>query len=118
MHKLRTWLDTRRLLACVLFLGIFALVARPPLDSDQWWHIASGDWMRRHGAIPRVDPFSHTVQGRPWTEHGWLPDILISLVFEKLGYAGLILILALAASPILADPGDAAGRRRDRKSVV
>ena len=102
MLRIMARLDTRKLLIAMLFLGIFAIALRPLVDADQWWHLASGDWMREQRAIAVTDPFSHTMAGRPWIEHGWLPDILASWVFQTLGYAGLGLLLALTVTASLA----------------
>ena len=41
-----------------LALAIFAICAFSPAvlnDSDTWWHIAAGDWMLAHRAVPH-DP--------------------------------------------------------------
>ena len=34
-------------------------------DVDAGWHVRAGRWIWEHGAIPTVDPFSHTAEG-PW----------------------------------------------------
>lgn len=88
------WLTLDRLVALVVFLAIFAMAARFPLDSDSWWHLQSGRWIVTQGAVPRVDPFSHTRAGEPWIDHGWLPQAFFFLVFDAAGYAGLVVLLA------------------------
>ncbi len=56
----------------------FAVLARAAFspaalnDGDTWTHVATGQWILAHGAIPRVDPFSYTFAGQPWTAHEWL----------------------------------------------
>jgi hypothetical protein len=102
MRRMMAWLDTRKLVTLLVFWGVFAITLRPLVDADQWWHLAAGDWMRSAGQIAVNDPFSHTVAGRAWIEHGWLPDILASWVFEHLGYAGLGLLLGLTVTGALA----------------
>ncbi|MBW8734895.1 MAG: hypothetical protein JF571_11445, partial [Asticcacaulis sp.] len=32
-------------------------------DNDTWWHLAAGDWMIAHRAVPHADPFSWTFAG-------------------------------------------------------
>ena len=95
MLKRLAWLDTQRLVVAILAISLFAMAVRAPADSDMWWHLAAGDWMRAQGRVPLADPFSHTLAGQRWIEQGWLPDVLTSLVFERLGYAGLGLLMAL-----------------------
>ncbi len=83
-----------RLVTVVLFLGIFAMAARFPFDSDSWWHLQSGRWIVQNGAIPRADPFSFTRFGQPWIDHGWLAQIGWFLAFDWFGYAGPVVLLA------------------------
>ena len=88
------WLTIDRLVTAVLFLGIFAMAARLPFDSDSWWHLQSGRWIVENGAIPRADPFSFTRFGQPWIDHGWLAQIGWFLAFDWFGYAGPVILLA------------------------
>jgi len=45
----------------------------PDVDgADFWWHLASGRYISQHHEIPLTDPFSHTANGQPWTNHSWL----------------------------------------------
>jgi hypothetical protein len=84
-----------RLVTAVLFLGIFAMAARLPFDTDSWWHLQSGRWIIENRAIPRTDPFSHTRFGQPWIDHGWLAQIGWYQVFDWFGYAGPVILLAV-----------------------
>jgi hypothetical protein len=89
-------LDTRRLLVAVLFVAIFAMVASrsQPADTDTWWHLKSGQLMWDTGQILRTDPFSHTVAGQSWIDHGWLVQVMLWLIYQAGGLAGLALLLA------------------------
>jgi tetratricopeptide (TPR) repeat protein len=44
--------------------------------SDLWWHLASGREIWANGSVPRVDSFSYTFAGQPWTNHEWLWDVI------------------------------------------
>jgi hypothetical protein len=87
-------LTLHQLLTIVVFLAIFAMAARFPLDSDSWWHLQSGRWIVENSAVPRFDPFSHTRAGAPWIDHGWLPQAVFYLAFRAAGYGGLVVLLA------------------------
>ena len=89
-------LNTRRLLVAVLFVAIFAMVASrsQPADTDTWWHLKSGQLMWDTGQILRADPFSHTADGQPWTDHGWLVQMALWPIYRAGGQAGLALLLA------------------------
>ncbi len=89
-------LDTRRLLVAVLFVAVFAMVASrgQPADTDTWWHLKSGQLMWDTGRVLRADPFSHTVAGQPWIDHGWLVQVVIWPIYRAAGLPGLALLLA------------------------
>jgi hypothetical protein len=87
-------LTTRQLLVAILFVALFAMAVRQPADSDTWWHLKSGELMWETGQVLRADPFSHTVSGQPWIDHGWLMQILLWPVYQISGLGGLSLLLA------------------------
>ncbi|MBN1316176.1 MAG: hypothetical protein JXA42_11925, partial [Anaerolineales bacterium] len=92
------WLTLNRLLVLIVFIAIFTMAVRAPADSDTWWHLRSGQWIVENRAIPRVDPFSHTRLGQPWVDHSWLAQIVLYLLFNSFGYAGLGLLVAALAT--------------------
>lgn len=65
-------------------------------DGDVSWHIAAGQWMLAHRAIPYADPFSYTFLGKPWVAHEWLSEIVMALAFDSFGYTGIATLIALA----------------------
>ena len=36
------WLNMDRLVVVVIFVGLFAMAARTPADTDMWWHLGTG----------------------------------------------------------------------------
>ena len=79
---------------------LFALAAFAPAvlgDGDTWSHIATGEWIFKHGAIPRSDPFSHSIPGAPWIAHEWFSEILLTLAYRFAGWSGVALLTACAA---------------------
>jgi hypothetical protein len=92
---LKSGLSTRQLLVAILFLAILAMAVRQPTDTDTWWHLKSGQLMWEEGRILRTDPFSYTVAGQPWIDHGWLVQLGLWPLYRTLGLAGLALLLAL-----------------------
>jgi hypothetical protein len=74
--------------------------SQPHVDgSDLWWHLASGQYIWQHGEIPRADPFSHTANGRDWTNHSWLWGWLFWVVHDghadAVAWLNLILLVVL-----------------------
>jgi hypothetical protein len=48
------------LLAALIAVTLFAIAAFSPAvlnDGDTWSHLATGEWILAHGALPRADPF-------------------------------------------------------------
>jgi hypothetical protein len=89
MKRVLLWFDTRRLTVAILFVALFAMAVRAPVDTDTWWHLQAGRVTVESGRILQVDLFSHTRAGSPWVNHSWLSQVVLYLLFERLGYAGL-----------------------------
>jgi len=81
--------------AFLFFLAAFA----PSVlgDGDTWSHIATGEWIFAHSAVPRSDPFSHSIPGASWDAHEWLSEILLTLAYRFAGWSGVALLTACAA---------------------
>ncbi len=90
-----------------LLLTLYLLVVsswRFLLDSDTGWHIRTGEMILRTGAVPRTDPFSHTLQGREWYAWEWLADVGLALAHDWRGLSGVVgsaILVLLAGYAIL-----------------
>jgi len=92
-------LTTQRLLVATLFLLLFALAVRIPVDTDTWWHLRSGEYILSHGSVPQTDPFSLTRGGQPWIDQSWLSQIVMVAFYRGLGGSvGLALYTAILAT--------------------
>ena len=65
-------------------------------DGDVSSHIATGQWILDHRALPHTDPFSFTWAGRPWVPFEWLAEVLFAGSYRLAGYSG-VAALATAA---------------------
>lgn len=65
-------------------------------DGDVSWHIAVGEWMLDHRAIPHTDPFSFTVAGKAWMPIEWLSEVLFGSAFRLAGYGGVAALVTAA----------------------
>lgn len=95
------WTAQQLFVALVPAFFLFALIsfgATVILDGDPYWHIAAGEWMLTHGAIPMTDPFSHTLEGAPWTAHEWLTEVILAGAYRFAGWTGLQLLVAVAGT--------------------
>jgi hypothetical protein len=69
---------------------VVLLAGASVLDPDFYWHIKTGEYILSTQSLPGTDPFSFTNQGRPWNLHEWLSQIILYLVFDRLGEPGII----------------------------
>ena len=68
----------------------FLLALAKISESDTFWHLKTGEWIVSHGAIPRVDPFSATVNGKPWLDWEWLFQVGIYVLYAWAGFKALV----------------------------
>ena len=65
-------------------------------DGDVSWHIATGQWILDHRAIPHVDPFSFTWGGKPWVPIEWLAETFYAAAYRLAGYGGVAALVTAA----------------------
>jgi hypothetical protein len=90
-------------LAIIAFFAV-ALLPRatwPLIDPDVWWHIRAGEEVLQTGRVPRVDSWSLTAFGQPWTSQDWLSNVLLALG-HRLGDWGWTLLSLGAAAMVVA----------------
>lgn len=66
------------------FISLCALAAPFVSDPGTGWHIATGQWIMRHGRLPTVDPFLFSQVPRPWMVEQWLAALLMAFI-HRLG---------------------------------
>jgi hypothetical protein len=64
----------------------------PRLDEDTWWHLAVGEWVVQHRAVPTEDPFSRLGREEhvPWVAYSWLHEVAIYGAFKAGGLSGIL----------------------------
>lgn len=82
-------------------------------DADTWWHLAAGDWILAHRAVPVRDVFTFTFVNTPWNAHEWLSEVLMAGAFAAGGWAGLHILFASAMGVTAATVAGALRRRMD-----
>jgi len=87
-------LNTHQVLTIVLFIALFTMAVRVPVDTDTWWHLRSGQYIVETRSIPRTDPFSFTRAGAPWIDQSWLAQVLLYGVSRWAGVPGLAILVA------------------------
>ncbi|HVO41348.1 MAG TPA: hypothetical protein VMT34_01940 [Aggregatilineales bacterium] len=83
-------LTTQRLMLVILFIALFTMAVRVPVDTDIWWHLRTGEYILSQRAIPLNDPFSLTRFGQPWIDHSWGSQIVLYGFYHLFGGNGAI----------------------------
>jgi hypothetical protein len=80
---------------------LFTLAAIGPIRNyDFFWHLATGQWIAEHRALPQTDPFAIASDQREWINGEWLFEIAAYGLHEVVGLAGLSIVRALVAAGI------------------
>ena len=92
----------------VIFIALLGLLCFTPLsvrllgDAGIGWHIRTGQEILATHAIPRADPFSSTMRGKPWFAWEWLYDILVGGLDRAAGLNAVVLLTALVIAGVFA----------------
>ncbi len=97
LHSERAWDAGDRLaLAAALAASLAFVVAlnlTPLFTSDFWLQLRVGQEIRETGSIPRTLVFPFTeARDFAFLAHEWLPSVLNSWLFDRVGYAGMVLV--------------------------
>ncbi len=85
----------QRLLNPLIFILVFFLLSRAPVDADLWWHLRAGQVMWEQKSILLSDIFSYTRTGAPWINAFWLSELLSYELYSLGGYFALAAFVAL-----------------------
>lgn len=89
----RDFVTVERMILLFWIVG-FAIWAMSPIsDPDTPWHIATGRYILLHHHVPTTDPFSWSMQGKPWTTQEWLFEVILAFLVNHLQYLGAWLLL-------------------------
>lgn len=94
--------------ADLIFVALLYVVVFTPLsvrllgDAGIGWHIRAGQQILATHTIPRVDPFSSTMSGKPWFAWEWLYDLVVGQLEATLGLNGVVWLTALAIATAFA----------------
>jgi hypothetical protein len=61
-------------------------------------NIVRGEWILTNHTVQTVDSFSWSMAGEPWQNSESLADVLFTLAYRASGWAGDVLLVAIAMS--------------------
>src|SRR5690348_5194849 len=86
------WQWQLALIALLLFVAGFSL---PFADPDLSIHLATGEWIAKHHAVPFVEPFAWTRPGAPFQAYSWPIETLYYELIARFGPIGLNVLQGL-----------------------
>ncbi|OLC22695.1 MAG: hypothetical protein AUH40_12870 [Chloroflexi bacterium 13_1_40CM_65_17] len=88
-------MSARTLLLGSVMIVIAALFVGSVQDPDFWWHIRIGRWMVENGRLPSTDIFTYTVPIHVWTDHEYLTEVLMWLIYSTAGAIGIAIFFGV-----------------------
>jgi hypothetical protein len=84
----------------ILFFAVFMVVLvlgqrMLNMDGDLPRHLLTGRTILETRSVPRAEPFAYPYEGRAYVSHEWLADVILYLIQNTLGLAGLVLFAAI-----------------------
>ena len=92
----------------MIFVGLLGAIVFTPLavrllgDAGIGWHIRTGQQILATHAVPRVDPFSSAMSGKPWFAWEWLYDVVVGELGATLGLNGVVWLTAIVIAAVFA----------------
>src|SRR5262249_52140732 len=103
------WRVALYLIAVLLFVAGFSL---PFADPDLPIHLATGEWIAKHRAVPFAEPFAWTRPGAPFLAYSWAIELAYYQIMAHVGPFGLSVlqgIVYVALAGVMLVLGRAAG---------
>jgi hypothetical protein len=76
-------------------LAILMMFVEAFQDPDFWWHLRVGRWIVENAKLPSLDLFTFTVPDHVWTDHEYLTEVLMWLIYSAAGTVGLAIVFGL-----------------------
>jgi hypothetical protein len=96
----KTGIGRRALDLLLVALCPFVIAIQALANNDLPMHLAIGEWILAHGALPSRDPFSFTAGHPIWVPHEWLAALLFAAVERVGGVTGLVALAAAFAATL------------------
>ncbi len=90
----------------LIFVAILMVLLLTPLavkllgDAGIGWHIRTGQQILSTHAVPRTDPFSSTMEGKPWFAWEWLFDVVVGELDHVAGLNGVTWLTAVVIAGV------------------
>jgi Fe-S cluster biosynthesis and repair protein YggX len=65
------------------------------MDPDFGWHLKVGEQIVNERAVPDLETYNYTLEGRTWVDHEWLLNAAAFWIYDNWGYMALNIIFVL-----------------------
>lgn len=90
-----------------VFCITIAMQVKILTSQDLYLHISTGNWILAHHSVPDHGIFSASMPNAPWVAHEWLAAVGSALLYDYLGWGGVVaatgLLLALAVGVVISE---------------
>ncbi len=89
----------------LFYLTIFFILLNNSLsymDPDLGWHLRVGEQILAERAVPSLEVYNYTLEGRTWVDHEWLINAVTYWIYDNFGYLALNVFFALMVIAALA----------------
>lgn len=87
--------NLNRIVALILALVGLRVGLAPLSDNSFMTHLATGRIILDTGGIPRVDPYSWSASGAPWTVQSWGASVIFAGAEEVAGLLGIRIVVTI-----------------------
>jgi hypothetical protein len=102
----------------VVYVVMLVAGNRLLMDPDTLWQITVGQWIIDHRAVPTEDVYSFTMRGQPWMSTQWLAQVMYAKAFAVAGWAGPVVLAAVAIAATFAMLTHFVGRRLSESATL
>lgn len=100
LDKLKTFFTFKKILLVSFYIFIFIIFLHNSysyLDPDFGWHLKFGQETLITKQVPHIEHYNFTLLGKSWVDHEWLLNVIIYLMYSKMGYLSVNLFFAFIA---------------------
>jgi len=79
----------------ILILSFLLFNSFSYLDHDLGWHLRVGEQIALEKAVPSLELYDYTLEGKTWVDHEWILNLVSFEIYKNFGYIALNIAFAL-----------------------
>ncbi len=86
----KTWWLPSAFGLTIILLGLATMLSIHIKADDIWWHLSTGQYILDNLTLPDSNMYSHTAPNHHWLPHEWASEVVFYLVYQVMGFKGLV----------------------------